>query len=58
MSDAKFILIQLVIHKIEYEECEDCAFECTDCNTDGGVMLRYILLTGSNCLLNNKDKKY
>ena len=46
-SDVKSILIQLVIHKIEYEECEDCAFECIDCNTDGGDMFRCILLTGS-----------
>ena len=55
-SDVKSIVIQLVIHKIEYEECEDWAFECISCNTDGGDMLRCILLTGSNCLLNNKAK--
>ena len=41
-SDAKTILIQL-IHKIEYEQCEDWAFECIDCNTDGRGMLRCIL---------------
>ena len=55
-SDVKSILIKPVIHKIEYEECEDWAFECIDCNTDEGDTLRCILLTGSNCFLNNKAK--
>ena len=47
---------QLVILKIEDEECEDWAFECTDCCIDGKEMLRCILMTSSNCLLNNKAK--
>ena len=55
-SNANSSLVQLVIHKMEYEECEDFAFESIDCNTDGGDILRCILLTGINCLLNNKAK--
>ena len=47
---------QLAILKIEDEDCEDWAFECTDCCIDGKVMLRCILMTSSNCLLNNKAK--
>ena len=53
-SHAKSILVQLVIHKIKFKECEVWAFESTDCNTDVGDMLRSIVLTGSNCLLNSK----
>ena len=55
-SDAKSILVKLANDKIEYEGCEDWALECTDCSTDGGDMLRCILMTASNCLLNNKAK--
>ena len=47
---------QLAILKIEDEECEDWAFECTNCCIDGKDMLRCILMTSSNCLLNNKAK--
>ena len=47
---------QLAILKIEDEECEDWAFECTDCCIDGKDMLRCILMTSSNYLLNNKAK--
>ena len=36
-SDAKSILVPLVIHIIDYEECEDWAFEFIDYNTDGKI---------------------
>ena len=55
-SDAKSILVKLANDKIVYEGCEDWALECTDCSTDGGDMLRCILMTASNCLLDNKAK--
>ena len=55
-SDAKSILVQLAILKIEDEECEDWAFECADCCIDGKDMLRCILMISGNCLLNNMAK--
>ena len=47
---------QLAILKIEDEECVEWAFECTDCCINGKDMLRCILMTSSNCLLNNKSR--
>ena len=55
-SNSRSILVQLALLKLESEENDDVIYECLQCNATGREMLHGILVTASNCFLNNKAK--
>ena len=55
-SNSRSILVELALLKLESEENDDVIYECLQCNATGREMLHGILVTASNCFLNNKAK--
>ena len=55
-SNSRLKLVQLAHLKHESEENDDVIYECLQCNATGREMSHDILVTASNCFLNNKAK--
>ena len=55
-SNSRSILVQLALLKLESEENDEVAYECFKCDRTGREMLHGVLVTASNCFLNNKAK--
>ena len=55
-SHSRAKLVQLTILKLESENCDDWACECSHCFIEGKEVLHGISGTPSNCFLNNMAK--
>ena len=55
-SNSRSILVQLALLFLESKENDDAIYECLQCNANGREMLHGILVTASNCFLNNEAK--
>ena len=53
-SKSRSILIQLAFLKLSCEENDEVAYECFKCDIIRREMLQGVLVTASNCFLNNK----